>query len=236
MNSQLLKIPVNPADGIGREKTPSVLCKININKRTMMTYRGIAFLAILIFTIPAFGQLTMLSEWALNSTEEAAPSAIANVQASDFIRGNGINKITYSSLGARANYWPTATKAGVVDYYEVCITPDPGITLEVDQLEFAESRTADGPGAFEVRWSVDGFSTSELILGQVIPDNTDERKHTISNLDIDICNGNQLCFRFFAYRSEVQTGEWKLGSNSLNIKGEKKHGLRCSKYQRFRFF
>lgn len=222
MNSQLLKIPVYPTDGVGREKAPSVLCKININKRTMMTFRGIAFLAILTFTIPAFGQLTMLSEWALNSTDEAAPSAIANVQASDFIRGNGINKITYSSLGARADYWPTATEAGVVDYYEVCITPDPGITLEVDQLEFTESRTDDGPGAFEVRWSVDGFNTSELILGQLIPDNTDERKHTISNLDIDICNGNQLCFRFYGYRSEAQTGEWKLGSNSLNIKGEKK--------------
>jgi len=222
MNSQLSQIPVNPTDGVGREKTPSVLCQININRRTMMTYKSVVLFAALIFTIPAFGQLNLLAEWALNSQDQASPSAIANVQASDFVRGNGINKITYSSLGARADYWPTTTEAGVVDFYEVCVTPDPGITLEVNQLEFSESRTDDGPGAFEVHWSLDGFNTSELILGQVIPDNTTERKHTLANLDIDICNGSQVCFRFFAYRSEAETGEWKLGSNSLKIKGEKR--------------
>ena len=222
MNSQLSQIPVNPTDGVGREKTPSVLCQININRRTMMTYKSVVLFAALIFTIPAFGQLNLLAEWALNSHDQASPSAIANVQASDFVRGNGINKITYSSLGARADYWPTTTEAGVVDFYEVCVTPDPGITLEVNQLEFSESRTNDGPRAFEVHWSVDGFNTSELVLGQVIPDNTTERKHTLANLDIDICNGSQVCFRFFAYRSEAETGEWKLGSNSLKIKGEKR--------------
>lgn len=222
MNSQLSQIPVNPTDGVGREKTPSVLCQININRRTMMTYKSVALFAALIFTIPAFGQLNLLAEWTLNSQDQASPSAIANVQASDFVRGNGINKITYSSLGARADYWPTTTEAGVVDFYEVCVTPDPGITLEVNQLEFSESRTDDGPGAFEVHWSVDGFNTSELILGQVIPDNTTERKHTLANLGIDICNGSQVCFRFFAYRSEAETGEWKLGSNSLKVKGEKR--------------
>lgn len=188
----------------------------------MKTYRCVALLAALIFAIPLFGQLNVLAEWALNSTEEAAPSTIANVQATDFVRGNGINKITYSSLGARADYWPTTTEAGVVDYYEVCITPDPGITLEINQLEFSESRTDDGPGAFEVHWSLDGFDTQQLILGLAIPDNTDERKHTLTNLDIGICNGSQLCFRFSAYRSEAETGEWKLGSNSLKIKGEKR--------------
>lgn len=188
----------------------------------MKTYRCVALFATLIFTIPMFGQLDVLAEWPLNSTVEATPTTIANVQAADFVRGNGINKITYSSLGARANYWPTTTETGIVDYYEVCLTPDPGITLEVNQLEFSESRTTDGPGAFEVHWSLDGFETQQLILGQAIPDNTDERKHTIPNLDIDICNGRQLCFRFSAYRSEVETGEWKLGSNSLKVRGEKR--------------
>lgn len=187
-----------------------------------MTNKCASLLAALLFTIPVFGQLDMLAEWALNSDDQASPNAIANVQATDFQRGNGISPTTYSSLGVRTQYWPTDTEAGSVDYYEVCITPDPGITLEVNQLEFSESRTAEGIGAFEVRWSTDGFTTSNQLLGQALPDNTEERKHTLSNLDIAICNGSQLCFRWYGYRAETDAGEWELSSNSLIIKGEKR--------------
>lgn len=186
-----------------------------------MTNKCASLLAALLFTIPVFGQLDVLAEWALNSSVQGSPNTIANVQATDFQRGNGLGRITYSSLGARTPYWSLETELGAVDYYEVCMTPDPGITLEVNQLEFSESRTAEGVGAFEVRWSTDGFATSNQLLGQVLPDNTEERKHTLSNLDIAICNGSQLCFRWYGYRAESDLGEWKLSSNSLIIKGEK---------------
>jgi hypothetical protein len=221
MNRQLFKIPVKTTGGTGRNKFPSVLCQI-INRHTMMTNKCASLLAALLFTIPVFGQLDVLAEWALNSDDQASPNTIANVQATDFQRGNGISPTTYSSLGVRTQYWPTDTEAGSVDYYEVCITPDPGITLEVNQLEFSESRTEEGIGAFEVRWSTDGFTTSNQLLGQVLPDNTEERKHTLSNLDIAICNGSQLCFRWYGYRAESDAGEWALSSNSLIIKGEKR--------------
>jgi len=220
MNHQLFKIPVKTTGGAGRKKFPSVLCQI-INRHTMMTNKCASLLAALLFTIPVFGQLDMLAEWSLNTANQASPTAIANVQATDFQRGNGLSPVVFYSLGAKTSYWPTETEAGAVDYYEVCITPDPGITLEVNQLEFSESRTAEGIGAFEVLWSTDGFTTSNQILGQVVPDNTEERKHTLSNLGIAICNGSQLCFRWHGYRAETDAGEWELSSNSLIIKGEK---------------
>lgn len=186
-----------------------------------MTNKCVWLLSALILSIPAFGQLELLAEWPLNSTSVSNPLPSTDLQASIFRRGNGVSGITYSTSGARASYWPTESNAEAVDYYEVCITPDPGITLQVSQLEFSESRTANGTGAFEVHWSTDDFSTSHQIFGQVIPDNTDERKHTLSNLDIDICNGNTLCFRWYGYRAEENGGEWKFGSNSLKISGQR---------------
>jgi len=97
MNHQLFKIPVKTTGGAGRKKFPSVLCQI-INRHTMMTNKCASLLAALLFTIPVFGQLDMLAEWSLNTANQASPTAIANVQATDFQRGNGLSPVVFYSL------------------------------------------------------------------------------------------------------------------------------------------
>lgn len=172
-------------------------------------------LGMLFFASTLWGQL---ATWSL-STDGSPTTVTANVIAGDFVRGNGIGQIQYSSDGGKARGWTTETTANTVDFYEVCISPQAGYVLHITDLNFSEMRTELGITEYEVFWSKDNFTRSESILQATIPDDISERSTSISNLDIYVCDDETLCFRWYAYAAEHPSGEWRINDNSLNIDG-----------------
>jgi hypothetical protein len=150
-----------------------------------------------------------LANWSL--TSNTSPDATAtNVNASDFSRGAGISSITTDADGATADAWPTEDEPGAVDYYEVCVDADNGYALEVDSLYFTEQRSNDGIAYYEVRVSTDDFQTETLLLRDTVPDNTLARDTALSKLGLTACDGQQVCFRWYAFGSEAYAGTWSL--------------------------
>lgn len=160
-----------------------------------------------------------LASWQLTSDPSGTSSNNATHTAGDFTRGNGIGALEFSADGVEARAWPTDPRPGVVDYYEVCITPKLGITLQVTGLQYSESRTDNGIRAYELFWSTNGFATSHRIDSVSVPDDTNFRNVSISGLNIYSCDTIPLCFRWYGYHAESSAGEWKMKNDSLRING-----------------
>ncbi|GJM35799.1 MAG: hypothetical protein DHS20C18_48000 [Saprospiraceae bacterium] len=171
--------------------------------------------------MPLHGQSTLV-EWPLNTSFDLNPDNYnaAVLEPTDLQRGNGIGSIQVDADGAKARSWYPDPEIGIVDYYEVCITPKLGVTLHIEALEFAEHTEVNGVLGLEVRSSTNGFEQSSLLGTVVIPPNdTDVRSHNFDNLDIRICENSQLCFRIYGYGASDQNALWNIEKESLKIKG-----------------
>lgn len=162
----------------------------------------------------------VLAKWPADPISMKNPTNVAaSIAASPLIRANGISAINFTSGGAAATGWPTTLRKESVDYYEICLTPDAGTTLSITELFFSERRSADGIRAFEVYWSNDGFLTAARLDSVPVPDDINTRSHGLNGLNLDACNGNPICLRFYGYNAESETGSWQLAANSLEIQG-----------------
>lgn len=182
------------------------------------TYRAVVCL---LFCMPLVYLNAQLATWPLDSDSLATGISSNPVThtVGDFTRGNGISALNFEATGVNAKKWPTANRRGQVDYYEVCVTPKAGITLNVTGLQYSESRTGDGVSAYELFWSTNGFETSHRIDSVGIPDNINFRHITISGLDIYSCDSKPICFRWYGFGAESDSGEWKFKNDSLRING-----------------
>lgn len=163
--------------------------------------------AMLCICIHSYGQ--NLAIWSLDSNP-SPDSTAANVSASDLQRGQGITTISYTSEGATANAWPVEATPGLVDYYEVCVQADSSHILQADSLYFTEQRSQEGISYYEIRVSTDNFQTATLLQRDTVPDNPMSRDAVLSKLGLTACDGQQLCFRWYAFGSEDYTGTWSL--------------------------
>lgn len=157
-----------------------------------------------------------LATW--NLLSESVTTEAANVDASAFDYGiatagnTGLN-------GAIARGWPLLTKANLGDYYEVCLSPDPGRTMKVTGITFGEMRSKTGPRAYQLLASNDGFQTFTQISNVALPDNESERVETINGLELFACESEAVCFRWYAYDSDDNNGTWTLTENRLAVQG-----------------
>lgn len=179
------------------------------------TITSLLIVGLLCFVQTSFGQL---ATWNL-TTDGTASTVATNVIAGDFTRGNSIGSISYGSSGCKARGWTVDDEINAVDYYEICLGPDAGYNLEVNGLNFSESRTENGIREFEVQWSLDNFTTATTITTISVPDDENERSVSLSSLGIDVCDGETLCFRFFGYEAEEEAGFWSFGDGDLNVTG-----------------
>ena len=159
-----------------------------------------------------------LASWNL-TTDGSVSSVASNVSADDFTRGNGIGAISFGSAGAKARGWTTNMDLDGADYFQICLSPDSGYNLDVDGLNFSESRTEDGIREFEVQWSLDNFSTSTTIATISVPDDENERTVSLTSLGIDVCDGETLCFRWYGYKAEEELDFWSFGDTDLTVTG-----------------
>ncbi len=152
-----------------------------------------------------------LAAWNLTSNAVATYQS-THVNAGKLTRGDGISTLNFTPNGSSAHAWEPFPDISSADYYQICLRPKPGYTLDVGSFSFREMRTADGILAYRLKWSLDGFETFSVLDDVNVPDNTNFRQVSYPNLDIQVCDGEELCFRWYAYQSENYTGEWYLSN------------------------
>jgi len=162
----------------------------------------------------------VLAKWPANDLSMKNPTNVAaSLSAGLLTRANGISSLNFTTAGVAATGWPTGTRKGSVDYYEICLSPDAGATINVTELHFSEKRSADGIRAFEVYWSGDGFATANRLDSIAVPDDINTRSHSLTGLNLGVCNGSPICFRLYAYGVESETGSWQIAANTLEVRG-----------------
>ncbi len=158
-----------------------------------------------------------LAEWPLDNLTGENPVNIASgLSATVFQRGNGISALQFNAGGAGARGWSEGSEISSQDYFEVCLIPASGRTMEVTGIEFSESRTGTGPRVYQLWYSTDGFATATRLDSVGIPDNPHERTHNLTGLQIGGCNAVPVCFRWYAYQSENSNGFWRLREVDFN--------------------
>ncbi len=169
--------------------------------------------------VPLMSQTLVV--WPLNPDKLQVPEIYApEVDAFDFVRGNGLSVLQFSGSGVSASNWSTATTAedAAVDYYEFGLKAIPGETLDISSIQFSERRSSSGPLQFRIFASTDGFNTKVELAHETLPDNIFNRSHSFT-VDRKIRDGESLMFRFYGFAAESNSGSWTLLANRLKVIG-----------------
>ena len=129
---------------------------------------------LLVSSVAANAQQTVV-DYTFDDGTGAPASTAANVSASDFARNNADDDFYDYTSGnpppdANSGDWTTAGTLDPDLYYTFTVTPGTGgaswNSLAFDLADFDAAGIDDGPTAFAVRSSVDGF-TADLLSGDV---------------------------------------------------------------------
>jgi len=167
---------------------------------------------------PGFG--ANLGTWELTANGTGTSDVPTSVTVGDYIGGSGINPITFSSSGGWAAGWTDSASPDMTDYFEVTIAPQTGYNLIISDIDFSERRSKAGIGAYQVRSSLNNFSSHTVLATETLPDNDSERSHSISGLNIMVTVGQTLRLRFYGYLAESSGGTWRINNSTLKIMGE----------------
>jgi hypothetical protein len=92
-----------------------------------------------------------------SETSKGVATTAANITATAFTRGSGINA-TSGSGSMNSNNWPTASSADATKYYTVTITPAAGCTLSLTSVAIDAKSSASGPSTAGVGTDADQFA------------------------------------------------------------------------------
>ncbi len=171
-------------------------------------------MALIIMSLSGKAQL---ASWAL--TSDGNPSGVnTNVTASTFT-SSSVGTLTFGTDGAFVNNWTTSSSIDVNQYFEVTISPTSSNSLHISAINFSERRSLTGILAYQVRWSLDNFSSFTTLATVTVPDDENEREGSISGLLIAVAAGQTLKIRWYGYGAEAGTGTWRINNGTLNIEG-----------------
>ncbi|MCK5856378.1 MAG: lamin tail domain-containing protein [Bacteroidales bacterium] len=182
-----------------------------MKRRNTLTFGCI--LILIIFGKTSFAQTTLVS-YALSTNGNSVDAQYVD---SNPFTSSGTGTITYSSSGVYATGWPIANSQ--TDYYEITLNPESGYKLNITDLEFGERRSNTGIQDYQVRWSIDNFTTYTTIATINVPDNDSERSGNISGLNIDVNDGVSIKIRWYGYNAESSSGTWRINDNTLKVIG-----------------
>lgn len=132
-----------------------------------------------------------------------------SVSASDVTLGSGVTVNTdpyYGTGNWGAHQWTTATSRDLNDYMQIVITPGSGKKVVYQTLDFALARDWDtygyiGPQTVEVRYSTDGFASSNMLLQTIDMSSWGNMQQHIISLNISGLGeqSGPITFRWYAY-------------------------------------
>lgn len=150
-----------------------------------------------------------LARWDLDNNDVASFQS-THTNAGKLTGGNGISDLDFTANGASAHAWEPFDEASAADFYEICLKPKPGYLLDISSLTFTEMRSADGIRSYVLEWSLDGFKSSHILADVDVPDDVSPRTATHPSLGIRVCDGQELCLRWYGHNTEDYNGEWYL--------------------------
>lgn len=125
----------------------------------------------------------------------------------DITRGSGLTAVAAANSINSSGWSLGALDAN--DYYQFIATPDANHQMDLTSLAFSERRSGTGIMTFEIRTSLDAFSSS--IYTFATPDNLEVRRHTVALGPAFEDLTAPITFRFFAYEAGTAAGTWRLG-------------------------
>ena len=172
----------------------------------------------------AWGMATLgygsnLGQWALTADGVGTSDEAAKVTVGNFVGGTGIGDVTFGASGGYASGWSTNASLDSNDYFEVTLAPKSGMGLVVSGINYSERRSSTGIRAFQVRSSINNFSTYTVLATEAVPDADSERTHSIADLNIAVSDGQTFRLRFYGYQAESGSGTWRINDGSLTIVG-----------------
>jgi len=144
------------------------------------------------------------------STPVRASSLIANLSATDLVRGPGISAASGSGSFAASGF--STTGMNLDDWFGWSIGPASGHSLTLTQLVIPERRSASGIRAFALRSSRDNFVSD--IFSAAVPDDTKVRSHSVALGSAFAGVESSVEFRLYGYQAESSSGTWRLGTSS----------------------
>lgn len=178
-------------------------------------------LSILLTTAIAFSGYAQIVTFSFtgaagNESSFAPDVQPTNAVVSSMVRGSGItagtNANTFSASG-----WTTNATIDLDDYYQFTITPNANVTLSLSSLTLSERRSLTGIRKWEVRSSVDGYTST---LGTIfsVPDDDLTRDNQIINLPATTsftASTSAITFRIYGYEAEGSSGTWRIDNVKL---------------------
>ncbi len=152
-----------------------------------------------------------LARWDLINNDVVSYQS-THTNAGKLTRGGGISPLSFTPNGASAYAWELSEEISAADFYEICIKPKPGYLLDISSLTFTEMRNAEGIRSYMLKWSLDGFESFHILADVNVPDDVNPRTSTHPALNIRVCDGQELCLRWYGHDSEAFNGEWYLSN------------------------
>ncbi len=149
-----------------------------------------------------------------NEANFSVDSQPADATAGDFGRGTGVNPSSAAGTFS-ANSWSTGG-LDVDDYFTFSLTPDPGFSISLTQMQLDERRSGTGIRDWSLRSSLDAFA-ADIGTAFSVPDNTSTR----TDQTIDLSGGlfddltSAIEFRLYGYNAEAGSGTWRLDNVDL---------------------
>ena len=159
-------------------------------------------------------------------TENGEPDSVSDyIHAGEFSQGPDLrythaDKWGFGEDGSTLKYWPeNGLQEGA--YFQISIAPESGKRLQVSALRFGERRSGSGIRNYCVRYAYNSLFTNPVTIDSAeVPDNTEERNHELTGLDIPVEKGDTLYFRWYGYNSKDSSfGRWCINDNSLRLMG-----------------
>ncbi len=136
-----------------------------------------------------------------------------HVTAGTLFRGSGLSSNTTQN-SINSSGWSLTASIDPNDYYSFSLAPSANYQMSLSSLSFRERRSSTGIREFQIRSSLDGFSS--IVPGSVIsiPDVDTERDQTISLGGTFSGLTSAVEFRIYGYNAEGTTGTWRLQNHS----------------------
>jgi len=111
--------------------------------------------------------------------------------------------------------WTLNETIDLTDYYEFTITPKPGAVMTLTGFSFWEKRQGTGPSTIELRTSIDGYTSSQII-STLAAANVKQQTVTLAPSETFAGLNASLTFRLYGYSSGQNNGEgdWALVNDS----------------------
>lgn len=122
---------------------------------------------------------------------------------SDVSRGSSLIATTFAEAFSSEN-WPTSG-FDANGYFEFTVTADDGFSLDITAIEFDHRRNLRGPRDWEMRTSLDGFTSSQG--GRTGGFNSWSRDEVVN---YTIADEQTVTFRIYAYNASRNTGTWSV--------------------------